>query len=126
MPMGCPRCTDPDAPAAWTALTTTRVATLEQESHFSLQLTACTCGQPFAVVFTERIDWQGGEDDQTWLALPITTDERARLETCPDDARRRLLSQLGFARRFLVRAFPTHGDLTAWWRDGGWAIGPHD
>ncbi len=123
---GCPRCTDPDAEAAWTAQRATRVAVLEQESHFSVQLTACACGQVFATVFTERVDWRGGEDDQTWLVLPIDADARARLEAAGEGEHGRILGEVAPGHRFLERTFPTGGSLGTRWRDAGWLIGPHD
>ena len=72
---GCSRCRGDDAAAAWTASRATRLRSLIEESHFSVQLTACRCGQRFATVFTERVDWSGGEDAQDWLMLPLTRDE---------------------------------------------------
>ena len=103
-----------------------RVRPLVQESHYGVQITACTCGQRFVMVFTERIDWQGGEDPQDWLVMPIDEAEAARLSACAEAELPRVLAELGRARRFLVRTFPTHGAIRAWWREGGFAIGPHD
>ena len=53
---GCARCSGEDAAAAWGATQSKRGPTLVQESHFSIRLTECSCGQAFVVVFTERID----------------------------------------------------------------------
>lgn len=123
---GCPRCFGHEADLAWSAARTTRLRALVEDSHFSLQLTACACGQRFVTVFTERIDWEGGEDDQTWLVAPVTEQEAARLDaTAPGDLPRAVTDTCQ-ARRFLVRAFPTQGSLRAWWREGGFVIGPHD
>jgi hypothetical protein len=123
---GCARCGADDAAAAWEALHALRVRTFVQESHFSVQITACTCGQHHAVVFTERIDWHGGEDDQTWLAVPVAPAEVEALVAAGEDQVAVVLPRLVRDRRFLVRSFPTAGSLTAWWRMGGFAIGPHD
>ncbi len=124
--LGCARCAGADAAAAWTAMQAQRLAARVEESHFSVRFTQCSCGQRFAVVFTERIDWKGGEDDQTWLVLPIRADEHAKLMACGENDVPRLVTEIGRGRRFLVRSFPTGGALSAWWRDDGFAIGPHD
>jgi hypothetical protein len=123
---GCPRCSGEDAVAAWEALHANRVRTFVQESHFSVQITACVCGQHHAVVFTERIDWQGGEDDQTWLAVPVFPADLEALAAAGEDEVSGVLTRLAGDRRFLVRSYPARGSLTAWWRMSGFAIGPHD
>ncbi len=74
---GCPRCSGPDAASVWEAhRADRRIADLVEESHFSLRLLACpACGQSFLKVFTELIDWQGGDDSQCWCLLPLTPEE---------------------------------------------------
>ncbi len=119
---GCGRCGGDDAAIAWTASQAERIASYVQESHFGVHVSRCRCGQHFVTVFTERIDWQGGEDDQTWLVLPVSAEELPRIEAEPH----RSLPVLGADRRFLVRSFPTGGSVSCWWRQGGFAIGPHD
>jgi hypothetical protein len=123
---GCVRCGGEDAASAWEAMTATRLRAWIQESHFSVRLSACSCGQQYTVVFTERIDWRGGEDDQLWLAVPVTEGEVAALDGAGEGAVGGVLTRLVEGRRFLVRSFPTGGALACWWRDGGFAIGPHD
>ena len=124
--MSCARCTADDAAAAWAAMTESRVGTLVQESHFSVRTAACGCGQRFAIVFTERIDWVGGEDDQLWLAVAVSAEEVAALEQADEGAVGGLLTRMAAGRRFLARSFPTGGSLACSWRDGAFAIGPHD
>lgn len=123
---GCRRCFGDDADTAWTASREVALRALVDESHFGVRLTACRCGQRFVSVFLERVDWVGGEDDQTWLVLPVREDEAARLEACAEDALSQTLADVGRERRFLARAFPTGGALSAWWRDSGFSVGPHD
>jgi hypothetical protein len=123
---GCTRCFGDDAGAAFDAMIATRVRSLVQESHHGVQITACTCGQRFVMVFTERIDWEGGEDPQDWLMLPIDEAEASRLSACEEAELPGVLAELGRARRFLVRTFPSHESIRAWWSMGGFAIGPHD
>lgn len=123
---GCQRCAGADADAAWAAARQQRLQRLVEESHFGITLTQCDCGQRFAVVFTERIDWQDGEDDQTWLLLPVTADEAAALQACGEADLGAKLTAIGSGRRFLVRSFPTGGGPGCWWRTDGFGIGPHD
>ena len=123
---GCAHCAGEDGPAAWNALHAVRVRTLIAEPHFGVEATQCACGQPFAVVFLERVGCQDRDDDQTWLALPLTADEWATLGECAVDQVPRQLEEFGRARRFLVRARTADGSLGAWWRTDGFAIGPHD
>jgi hypothetical protein len=124
-PFGCPACAGDDAAAAWEAIRGRRDS-LAEDSHFGVSLGACACGQLHVVVFAERIDWAGGEDDQTWLALPVTAEEVELLRSLPEDRLEAAIVGLGSARRFLVRSFPTGGSLGTWWRDGGLVIPRHD
>lgn len=107
---------------------TTDVAALVEESHFSIRVTACACGQEFAVVFTERIDWREGNDDQTWVSLPLTVGESAalRADAAGAEGALRSLALAVIGRRFLVRAWTEGPSPTAWWRTSGFGIGPHD
>lgn len=124
--LGCARCGGDDAEAAWAALQHERVDAMIQESHFGIRATRCACGQAFVVVFTERIDWSGGEDDQTWLALPVHGVELAELRRADEATLRRRVRELGRGRRFLLRCFPTGAAPGCAWREGGLVIGPHD
>lgn len=124
--MGCAECSGRDAARAWDASQHTRRASVVDESHFSIRTSECACGQRFVVVFTERIDWSGGEDDQTWVLLPIDGAEEDRITKAGESGAGAVIVELGRERRFLVRAYPTGKELSAWWRDGGLSIGPHD
>ncbi len=121
-PFGCEQCFGDDGERAWIAIRRAHVAALVEESHFSVRLTACACGQRFAVVFAERIDWSGGEDDMTWLAAPISVGEAKSLEAQGWEG----LASVVSGRRFLLRCYPTKGGLTAVWREGGFTIPWHD
>jgi hypothetical protein len=123
---GCASCCRADAAVAWTTLSSRRVANLLEESHFSISLSRCICGQHFAIVFLERIDWVGGEDDQTWLVVPLRDAEVRALRACEESALEGQLHELARGRRFLGRYFPTQGELRSVWRESGFAIGPHD
>jgi hypothetical protein len=123
---GCPRCFGTDASAAWGAMRASREATVVQESHFSVHVTSCTCGQHYVEVFMERIDWRGGDDDQTWCMFPIRQDEYLRLAASAEPDVERVVAELAGERRFLVRARDEQDVMAAWWREGGFMIGPHD
>lgn len=94
----CGRCGDEDAEIAWKAAHARRLSSPIHEAHFGVDLTRCACGQRFAVVFTERVAWSGGEDDPTWLAVPVSAEELARIEKAPKD-----VEALTRGRRFLLR-----------------------
>lgn len=125
-PGGCAKCSSPDAAVAWEAARSRHLHTFVDESHYDVALTACTCGSPFAKVFTERIDWVNGEDDQTTMLLPLTEAEATALRQCPLADLRDRLHALGHGRRFVLRTFARGADLATVWRDGGFWIGPHD
>ncbi len=114
-----------NAEAAFQSLNAQTVKGLISESHFSVRLTRCECGHPFVVVFTECVDWKNGEDDQSWLALPLQEDEFAKLAKASEKEIYGQVASLG-DRRFLSRTYPTGGELGAEWCDGGFQIGHHD
>jgi hypothetical protein len=117
----CARCCSDDAATAWTAMRAEHLQSLVEESHFGIQLMACRCGQRFVKVFTERIDWQDGDDDQDWLVFAVEPDESARLRSAAEAELCALVTELGRGRRFLV-----HCKSGTWWREDGFMIGPHD
>ncbi len=120
---GCKECLGAaDAAAAWVSLRRDVVGVVVEESHYSVRVTACACGQRFGVVFAERIDWTGGQDDQTWLAVPLSHAECAQVLAEGDSA----LARAARNRRFLLRIYPETGGLQAAWRDGGFALPMHD
>jgi hypothetical protein len=117
----CARCSSTDAATAWQAMCSRTVQSLVEESHFGIQIMACRCGQQFVKVFTERIDWKDGHDDQDWLVCAVSPLEVARLQSCAEDELAGVVTELGRGRRFLV-----HSNSQSWWRDQGFMIGPHD
>jgi hypothetical protein len=117
----CARCSSDDAATAWDAMCTRHVQSLVEESHFGIQIVACRCTQHFVKVFTERIDWKEGNDDQDWLVFPVSPAEVARLQACAENHLVSLVGELGRGQRFLV-----HSNSNSWWRNEGFMIGPHD
>jgi hypothetical protein len=110
------------AQRAWASLHNQHVVSLVHEVHFDIDVQRCACGQPWVVVFTERVDHLDGNDDQTWLAVPVTDAEVSVLTTCDRSHVPRGVAELGRDRRFLMRsnALPEIA-----WRDRGFAILPH-
>lgn len=121
--LGCVMCTGDDAELAWDSMETHHLRSLVQEAHFRIELKRCFCEQYFAVVFTERTVFTVGTADQTWLAVPITDAERARLEAHDPSARPGILGACARHRRFLRRS---RDAPAASWCEAGFAIFPHD
>jgi hypothetical protein len=124
---GCYFCWPADARAAWAARDgLTRLKELIDESHFIVAILACPhCGQRYVSVFTETIDWEGGNDPQYWMLLPLTEAEAGGLiqrETPPDEMS---LNALGRGRRSLQRDNPKAGTPRVFWGSGV-LVGPHD
>ena len=125
---GCSRCW-PDAPeAAWDARRQyDRAAILIDESHFIVAVLRCTaCDQHFVSIFTESIDWNGGNDPQYWTVMPLTKEEVGRLASLRDRLGEADLNALPSDRRSLQRNYPADAEqpTLAWGR--GIHIGPHD
>ncbi len=120
---GCSRCFGDDTAAAWEALRASGHQSLVSEDRWSVEISSCSCGQRFAVVFAERVDYREGEDDLLWLVLPITPDERAKLARCAKQAVPDVLEAFGGSRRFLVRN-QVGGTVDAWWRQDGFSLPP--
>jgi hypothetical protein len=128
MVFGCEACLRAPAEAAWRAVRSfALVATLVEESHVSVRIRACpACGQHVLTVFTERIDWSGGDDPQDWSTLPITAEESASLRRDAADLDAGRLGALG-AERACLRAFhPSGGDMRIFWSVGPIGVPPHD
>jgi hypothetical protein len=123
---GCMRCFGDDAATAWQATQGRRRRSLVEEPHFGVHISECDCGQAFAVVFTERIDFRDGDDEQDWLVVPLTPDDRSQLSAARGSRISQLITEFGRERRFLVRNHAPGAPVSAWWRDGGLAIGRHD
>lgn len=124
---GCNLCWPADARAAWGARDgLRRLKELIDESHFIIVLLACTrCGQRFVSIFTEMIDWEGGNDSQYWTLLPITRAEAQGLIRQRASLDEVSLNLLGRGRRSLRRDYPKDGPLRVFW-GSGISVGPHD
>ena len=124
---GCENCwpSSPEgADAASRALT--READLIDESHFHVMIRACrSCSQRFLSIFTEMIDWVGGDDPQYWTLLPITEVEAADLIRQGNSVTEQTLNSLGSGRRSLRHEHPKGKPPRTYWGTGI-LVGPHD
>lgn len=126
-------CTGPDAEAAFDAIRAgPTVLRLIDESHLIVRLVRCRCGRGYLSVFTELIDWAGGDDPQRRVYTPLDEQELLHLlalaakgEVDEQD----LLNAAGAwpARRLLERDWPSGAATHDFrWRTGAVAIAPHD
>jgi hypothetical protein len=83
------------------------------------------CGQSFVSVFTESIDWEGGDDPQYWTLLPVTPEEASDLCRQGDAVSEAALSALGPGRRSLHYDNPKGGAQRIFW-GAGLFVGFHD
>jgi len=123
---GCPICWPPSAESAWVARgALERRVRLIDESHLDVSLLRCpACGQDFLSVWTEQIDWAGGEDPQSSTLLPLTAEEAAGLAAGgpPEEA---ALEAFGRGRRSLRREHPSDAAPRLFW-GRGLLVGRHD
>jgi hypothetical protein len=116
---GCARCYGKDALTAMAFCTTRLREThrLVEQSHFGVSLRECPeCGQAFASIFTEFVDWSGGEDAQFFDIVPLTGAEVTSLAAQGSRVDLVKLGALGSVRRRLSSAWPTGEEKTIAWR----------
>lgn len=125
---GCPACWAKKAPES--ALEETR-AQLEithrviEDSHFGVSLRACaTCGQPFLAIFTEFVDWSGGDDAQYFDLVPITAEEAGQIAAAGETVSLAYLGGLGAGRRRLAMQHPTGAPESIAWVTGPFVVTP--
>lgn len=117
---GCERCWPPAPDAAWEARRAlTELAVLIDESHFRVRILRCEgCSQRFMSIFTETIDWKGGDDAQYWQLLPISEGESADLVRQGETLTIATLHALGPDRRCLRYDHPTGAPPRILWASG--------
>ena len=122
--LGCATCwpaAAEEAYAAWQAAST--VTELIDESHYIVRIVAChSCGQHFLNVFTELIDWDGGEDPCSRRRLPLTPQEAVSLTGHPTEQQ---LTSLAGDRKCLAFDWPKGEPKAVYWTRG-LLIGAHD
>jgi len=125
---GCERCWPHEAAGAWEARQSlAKVADLVDESHYRVIILSCPhCRQNFLSVFTEWVDWAGGEDPMYWTVVPVTAGEVVALADPTGAPRDADLEAMASGRRSLLRDFPKDAsEPTVCW-SVGLRIGPHD
>jgi hypothetical protein len=124
---GCDACWPADAAAAdRVSAGLPRQPPLISESHYSVTIAVCPrCGQRFVLVFTETIDWAGGNDPQSWSVLPVTEAEAADLTRAGSAVTEDQLEALGPGRRSLYSYWPSDAERKARWSTG-LRVGMHD
>lgn len=125
---GCERCWPREPAAAWKARQSlAKSAELVDESHYRVIILSCPhCRQAFLSVFTETMDWSGGEDSMYWTVVPVSTGEVAALRDLTGALRDADLEAIARDRRSLLRDFPKDAsEPTVCW-GAGLRIGPHD
>jgi hypothetical protein len=103
------------------------VETLVDESHFMVSLVRCNaCGRVFLKIFTELIDWSGGDDSQAWMYVPIDAVEAHKLREAGPAIDDRFLLSMNINRRFLSRVYPRGMEPRVTWGTGPLVVLPHD
>ena len=103
---GCRRCYGEDPRRVWSYYEKGLAVERELvfEPHFIVQLRRCSeCGQQFVWIFSEKVDWEGGEDAQRREIAPVNADETEALSNLDFAS----LADLDGGRRHLVTDWPT-------------------
>lgn len=94
--------------------------TLIDESHFIVRVMRCgVCGRAWLSVFTEAIDWTGGDDSQRWMYTPLGEEEVGAIRELSERAggvSEADLMKFGTAARTLVRDWPSGQEETVEWK----------
>jgi hypothetical protein len=115
---GCRRCYGEDPQTVWAYYE--EGLAVEQElvgdSHFLVQLRRCAeCGQQFVWIFSEAVDWEGGEDAQRREIVPVSGAEAEAAVMLHSPS----LAALGLDRRYLETDWPTDAaDPSVEWSTG--------
>ena len=118
--VGCDSCRPPEPNAAWEARRRlTQLADLIDESHLHIQLLSCpACGQDFASVFSESVDWVDGDDPQYWCLLPLSHQTLAALRGPSADDLLGTLASAAAAHPVLHRDAPKGAPTRVFWSPG--------
>ncbi|MFF4378338.1 hypothetical protein [Kitasatospora sp. NPDC001547] len=120
---GCAKCYGEDEKAVWGRQREgfEHEAEVVDGSHFSVGLRRCReCAQRFVWIFSEVVDWMGGDDAQYVTIMPVTADEAAGLRQ--GTLRPQQLGGLGRDRRHLDHDWPTGGPASLRWRSGRFLV----
>ena len=124
---GCEKCWPESAEDAYSStMDFDFEASLIHESHFWVHIgRCCECNQRFVRVFTELIDWEGGDDSMRDVLMPITEEEAGALLAHGGNLDESVLNGLGSGRRSLVWDKPKGREPAVRWSSGVFVL-PHD
>ncbi|MFE7637674.1 hypothetical protein ACFU7Z_26895 [Kitasatospora sp. NPDC057518] len=120
---GCAKCYGEDERAVWGRQREgfEHEAEVVDGSRFAVNLRRCLgCSQRFVWIFTEVVDWMGGDDAQYVTIMPVTPEEAAGLRS--GTLRPHALGALGRDRRHLNHDWPTGGPARLHWRSGRFLV----
>lgn len=96
---------------------------IEDDSHFMVRLKRCTrCSQRYISIFTEFVDWSGGQDAMYTTIMPVTADEAAAISGAALSYRQ--IGELGQGRRHLRNDWPTGKPRRLGWHDTSFPVMP--
>ena len=101
--------------------------TLVDESHYIAKILRCDrCGQQFLRLSYEMIDWNDGDDSQSWVSMIITQQQAEQLRAIAGPAFERDLSAMELEGRQLVASYPCGGGSSRQWKTGRLSWFRHD
>jgi hypothetical protein len=124
---GCDGCYPEAAPGAWHEYIRSfeTVANLVEDSHWVVSVWRCTtCKQRFVYVWTEFVDWEGGNDPTYRTVIPVDDKEAAAITKRGGDVDTDYLGALGKDRRHLIYDIPLRADPRFMWREGPLVVTP--
>ena len=123
MNFGCGACSREDAEAAWQHFRhdVDTEAPIVDDPHFIVRIVRCrACSQPFIRIFTEFIDWSGGDDPQYTTIMPVTEAEAAAFTDGSLSVFQ--AGKIGAGRRHLLSDWPSGQARRISWGEGTFLV----
>lgn len=120
---GCDACYGADAQAAWRHFSDGMRSDppFVDDSHFIVRIVRCRlCAQAFVRIFTEFIDWAGGDDPQYVTIMPVSDTEAVALANGTIPVLR--AGKLGASRRHLISDWPSETERRLIWATGEFLV----
>ncbi|MFI6867111.1 hypothetical protein [Nocardia sp. NPDC050406] len=96
---------------------------VEDDPHFILRIKHCErCEQRFVSIFTEFVDWSGGEDAMYTTVMPVTEAEAAAISAAALSYRQ--IGELGRGRKHLRSDWPTGKPKRIGWHHSSFQVMP--
>ena len=124
---GCKQCWSSDANWVWEARSRLQKRLdLVDSAHLGVSLVACTqCEQSYLSVFTETINWRGGNDPVHWTLIPIMSVHAIEMAKRVKPVSESLLSDICGKASSAQRYSSSSGESRSYW-GVGLQIGMHD